>query len=252
MNFDKLKIRPSELGKLMVGLDKPNLTENQANELNTLLAKEKRTEIQQAKLDDLQAKLKAPPQLSAGAITYVHELVEAKVYKYKKSLDTKEASKGLTCESEAINYLNENLFENYTKVVEAKYENEWLISIGCDIMKGKVVRDLKCSWNKSTHPKTWEQAHSSLYEWQGRAYMMLFDCDVFYLDYVLIDTPPELIGWEDPSLHEMHDLTYEQRHTSVRYKRDIELEKLIPIAVKLARIEANKYYDEITTKRTNY
>lgn len=252
MNWDKLKIRPSSLGYLMTGLDKPNLTEKQLAVFNELSAKEKRTDAQERQLNELKAKFEAPKTLSDGAMTYVHGLVDSYVYGYTENVTSKYLEKGVICELEAIRFLNEHLFECYDKYPEGTYENEWLTSKGCDIKQGRVVRDIKCSWSKRTHPKVWQDAHTPIYEWQLRGYMMLFDCDVAYLDYVLVDTPEELIGYEDISLHDMSNLSYEQRHTSVKYERCDEKEKLIIEAVKLARLEAARYFEILSCNRVNY
>jgi hypothetical protein len=251
MNFDNLKLRPSEVGKICAGLAKPSLTENQKEKMLELANKANRTEKQEITYQELLAKNAAVPTLSAGAITYVHELVDMKVYCYDIDLDNRYVNKGISCENEAIQFLNENLFTSYSKFPEGRYENDWLISSGCDIIDRGIVRDIKCPWSKKTHPKRYEDGLDPIYEWQLRAYMMLFDCHTAYLDYVLIDTPPELMGYESESLHDMSNLRYEQRHTSIMYKRDFELENVIKKGVELARIEAKNYFETLK-KRTNY
>jgi hypothetical protein len=251
MNFHNLKLRPSEVGKICTGLAKPSLTDIQKEKMLELANKASRTEKQEIAYKDLLAKNAAGPTLSAGAITYVHELVDRMVYEYREDLDVKMINKGISCENEAIQFLNENLFTSYSKFPEGRYENEWLRSSGCDIIDNGIVRDIKCPWSKKTHPKRYEDGLDPIYEWQLRAYMMLFDCHTAYLDYVLIDTPPELMGYESESLHDMSNLTYEQRHTSIMYKRDFELENVIKKGVELARIEANIYFETLK-KRTNY
>jgi hypothetical protein len=251
-NYDNLRLRPSEFGKVVVGLDKPNLTDKQSQELLDLQAKEKRTDLQEQKLADLIAKRDAPKELSEGAKTYIREMVEADEYGYIDRIDNKYFDKGNTCEQLGIELLNQIFFEEYTKFPEGAYSNEWLISNGCDILHGDITRDVKCSWSKKTHPKTWEQAYNIVYEWQGRCYMNLFGSKFHFVDHVLIDTPEHLIKFEDASLHKMSNLTLEQRHTSIRFEFSKELDELIPLAVKLARTYANEYLNQINNNNKNY
>ena len=250
-NYDNLRLRPSEFGKVVSGLDKPNLTDNQSKTLAELMAKDKRTEVQERTLCELLAKQEAMPELSAGAKTYIREMVEADVYNYVDRIENKYFDKGIAMEQTAIDFLNTSYFESYTKFEAGAYANEFLVSNGCDIKSGRVIRDVKCSWSKKTHPKTFQQAYEVNYEWQLRCYMMLFDCDVAYVDHILVNTPEHLIKFEDPSLHIMDNLTIEQRHTSLKFERDLKLEKTIELAVKLCREFANEYLNEMSNNK-NY
>ena len=71
--------------------------------------------------------------------------------------------------------------------------------------------------------------------------MMLWDCDQFEIAYCLVNTPAELIGFEDESLHYVDHIAPELRVTTVSYERDKEKEELIKIKVESAR----KYIDQI-------
>lgn len=247
-----LRFRPSEIGNICQGLSKQGLTDVQKKTLDELLSKIKLTDKQAITRDELIAKRDAEPQLSTGGETYVREIVEKYLYSYSDRLETRPMTKGIEAEQEGIEYLNSQLFTNYTKFPEGIYENEWLISVGCDIKQGTITRDIKLSWSKKTHPKTWQDAYNSTYEWQGRAYMMLFDTMEHYVDHLLIDTPDELIGYEDKSMHKMYNLTYEQRHTSIRFMRDSAKEEILKLAVKLARIYATEYEEILKTNTKNY
>jgi len=74
-DYNNLRLRPSEFGKVVAGLDKPNLTEKQAETLAELMAKEKRTDNQEKQMAELIAKRDAMPELSVGAKTYIREMV---------------------------------------------------------------------------------------------------------------------------------------------------------------------------------
>ena len=81
-NYNNLRLRPSEFGKVVSGLDKPNLTEKQSETLAELMAKDKRTDNQEKTLAELIAKRDAMPELSTGAKTYIREMVEADVRRH--------------------------------------------------------------------------------------------------------------------------------------------------------------------------
>lgn len=243
MNFQNYKFRPSSIGKITVGLDKPTLTEKQAETLAELLTKVKLTEKQAETRDELISKRDADPVLSSGAITELHNIVDQLYYEYRDIISNKYFDKGNYCEQMAIDYLNANLFTNYEKFPEGSYENDFLVSRGCDIKSGKMIRDIKNAWSKKTMPRFKSEILTHDYEWQGIAYMWLFDADEFHLDYVLMPTPKELIGYENKDLHDVESLHFEKRYKTVSIQRDPEKEKIIELAVKLARIEMENYYD---------
>lgn len=229
------------MGSIMVGLDKPKLTETQTRDLNTLLSKVQLTEKQAEKRDELQAKLTAPDKLSTGAITFVRELVDQMYYNYKGEVNSKYLDKGSISEQDAIEYLNDNLLTNYEKFPEGKYENDFLISRGCDIKDGRIIRDVKNAWSKKTMPRFKSEIMTHDYKWQGIAYLWIFDADEFHLDYVLMSTPPELRGYESDDLHDVEDLTFNKRYKSDSIQRNDNDFELIKKAVMLARIEMQDY-----------
>ena len=62
----------------------------------------------------------------------------------------------------------------------------------CDIKYNTSIRDTKC-------PETWESFRNksgieTAYYWQLIAYCYLYDCSSAFLDYVLMNTPEELIA----------------------------------------------------------
>ena len=113
-----------------------------------------------------------------------------------------------------------------------------LIRGTCDILADEYIRDVKLSWSKKTFPLFKEDAGSSLYEWQLRAYMMLYDREYAFLDYCLIQTNPALIpAWEPLDMHKVNELPLNMRVTTLRYDRDYMLESQIIDRIELARIE---------------
>lgn len=243
MNFQNYKFHPSSIGSIMVGLDKPNLTEAQSKLLNDLLAKIKLTDKQAEARDELLKKQSAKKQLSAGAITYVKNLVDQIYYEYNEEINSKYLDKGIICEQQAIDYLNDNLLTNYTKFPDGIYENEYITSRGCDIKDGRKVRDIKNAWSKKTMPRFKSEVMTHEHKWQGVSYMWLFDADEFHIDYVLMPTPVELRGYELDCLHDVENLPFKKRYKTDMIKRSKELENIIIQAVKLARVEMQKYWD---------
>ena len=99
----------------------------------------------------------------------------------------------------------------------------------CDIESDGAILDAKTSWSLETFPATTDEAlaksNASLYEWQGRGYLMLYDKEVFQLFYAMVTTPIEqLKDWDNHSIHLVDHIAPEHRLTSVIYLRDESLE----------------------------
>ena len=170
--------------------------------------------------------------LSEGAKTYIHELAKQAVYEYKTELDIKQIHKGIRCENESIELYNDVFFTNYVKN-EFRFENNYLTGEP-DIITDNQVIDIKTSWSLETFPATAEQADKAVYEWQGRGYMMLTGADTFVLSYCLVNTPDDLIGFDDPRLHIFDRIPKHLRITRKIYRRDLEKEELIAEKCKAA------------------
>ena len=56
-----------------------------------------------------------------------------------------------------------------------RIKNDWITG-ECDIFTGDTVIDIKSSWSLTTFPLLASMGENSGYEWQLRAYMMLWDC----------------------------------------------------------------------------
>jgi hypothetical protein len=187
-------------------------------------------------IGNIMANGKSKGELSVGGKTYIKTLFKKVYLGYEDELSGKEIEKGITQEDEGIELLN--------LVYDKKYKKN-MITMDADIMRGtcdiladEYIRDVKLSWSKKTFPLFKEDAGSSLYEWQLRAYMMLYDREHAYLDYCLIETNPTLIpAWEPLELHKVNDLPLNMRVTTLRYDRDYTLESQIIDRIELARLE---------------
>lgn len=180
-------------------------------------------------------------KLSVGAKTYIEELAKEFVYGYQKVVTSKEMEKGTLVEPHSIALINDVFFTSYEKNTERR-ENDWLTG-ECDIWAPKVkIIDVKSPWSLATFPATAFAGDNKDYEWQGRGYMMLWDEDLFEVNYCMVNTPDELIRFEDPGMHYVDHIDPSLRITRVSYKRDKSLEENIKAKVEAAR----EYFNQVT------
>jgi hypothetical protein len=185
--------------------------------------------------------------LSQTAKSYIIQKAKEDFYGYKNELTNKYVLKGIEQEQDSIDLLNLVRVENWVKN-DKRVENEW-ISGCCDIITEFSIIDIKSSWSLDTFPATtYELNDLSQYEWQGRAYMWLYDMPTFELCYVMVSTHPELLSQYDPyDIHEVDHIDPAKRITSITFERDKELE--IQMAERL--IEATAFYKEVITQLIN-
>jgi hypothetical protein len=181
--------------------------------------------------------------LSVGAKTYLAKLAKEFVYGYEETVTSKFLEKGIQVEPESLELYNSVHFTDYKKNAERK-TNDWVTG-ECDIFAGEKIIDLKSSWSLATFPATSTDGEDTDYEWQGRVYMWLWDVDHFEVAYCLVNTPDELIGYEDPDLHYVDHINPVLRVTTVRYKRDKALEDRIKFKVEEARRFINLVVQQI-------
>ena len=183
-------------------------------------------------------------KLSVGAKSFVKNAFKETYLEYEESINTIQMSKGKIMEDEAIRLISLMYEEPYIK-------NEDNLSNGfikgtCDVHYMNKIRDTKCPFSKKTHPLLPEDGEDSGYEWQGRGYMWLWNKDEFYLDYVLVDTPEDLIPkWEPMSIHRVEHLSLQFRITTIKYERCLIKEQQIKQRIEGMRIywnELKKYF----------
>jgi hypothetical protein len=234
MNLN-LKIRCSSIGKIMAepkSLDTSLLPED----LAVIARKTKKTEEDKALLAPYLERT-----LSVGAKTYIEKLAKEHYYDYLEVITGKQMDKGLIVENQSIELYNSVFFTSHKKNTERR-ENEWL-SGECDIIVPREEGiDIKSSWSLATFPATAAQAHDSDYEWQCRGYMALWDVPRWSVAYCLVNTPDELIKYEQSDLHYVDHIDATKRVTVVKYERDLALENRIYVKVEAAR----KYFYQIT------
>lgn len=177
--------------------------------------------------------------LSVGAKTCIEKIAKQIVYGYDEEVSSKAMEKGILVEQQSIDLYNEVFFTNHVKNTVRK-TNDWITG-ECDIATPRKIIDIKSSWSLATFPATAARGEDKTYEWQGRAYMWLWDVDQFEIAYCLVNTPDELIGYEQQDLHYVDHINAELRVTRVQYTRDRELEDRIKQKVE----DANLYLQAV-------
>ena len=175
--------------------------------------------------------------LSVGGKTAVEKIAKQLIYGFTETVSSKYMEKGIQVEDASIELYNSVMFTSHAKNTERK-TNDWITG-ECDIATPRKITDIKSSWSLPTFPVTASQGKDKTYEYQLRGYMMLWDVDEAEIAYCMVNTPDDLIGWEDPALHYVDHIAPELRVTLVQYQRDKSLEDKIK-----ARCEAaNQYLD---------
>jgi len=151
-------------------------------------------------------------ELSKGGKTYVEEIWLKDNFNYKEVVSSKYMSKGINQESKAIDMLSELDNEFYFKNI-ARIETE-LLTGECDIDTGSKVIDIKCPWSVKTF---FSSELTRDYEWQGRAYMYLYNREVFELTYVLLDADEQTI------LNEQHKVYWNYKRLNEDFEENDDL-----------------------------
>lgn len=181
--------------------------------------------------------------LSQTAKSYIDQLAKEHFYGYESPIVNRYLDKGINQELESIQLLNSVRFENFEKNKQ-RLENEWLTG-ECDILTNEKIIDIKTSWSLDTFPELPEDIDSKEYEWQGRAYMILFERHEFELVYCMVSTWDEfLTQYDDKTIHKVDHIDPRFRITSVTFERDFELENQMIERCKLA----TEYYNERMNK----
>lgn len=240
--MDKLLIRCSSLSAIMADPASYPREAMTGDELAALSSK-KRTPEQVTMLEDVMART-----LSAGAKSEVHRLVRYHIFGYEPpELGGKEIRKGKMQENIAIETLSIVRGEMYTKN-EKRLSNEWITGEP-DLLADDHGADTKCPWSLETFPLTREQARAyavkSGYDWQVAGYMWLSGKPRWTVDYVMVDTPSELMApWDDSGPHDLSGIPIEHRVTSVEFARDLSIEAKIKHKCEAAQRYAKKLMEQ--------
>lgn len=227
--------RCSSIGKLMT---EPVQVDDRFRtpEVEEIIAKKKRSDEEKAILHALKTRT-----LSEGAKTYIRQLAAQEIFGVDFEVSSKQMEKGIRCEPDSIALLNRVRGLDLAKNAERR-TNEFL-SGECDLFDAGRRRghDLKTSWSIATFPICLTDCLDREYEWQMRGYMWLWGASEWEVNYCLVNTPEDLIGYEPLTLHFVDHIPKHMRVTTWTVTRDAEKEALIAEKVKAARL----YYAEV-------
>jgi hypothetical protein len=263
--MEKILFRASSIGALLTESRGIVLTENQKQTLADYKLRDAGegkplTDKQKIDFELLLSKENAKPTLSDTAKSFIEKTWLFNEKGFYEELSSKYVEKGNFNEDDGIILVSEIENSIYEKNAERKTIGHITgeADIVCTINGVKVIKDIKSSWS----PLTFMNGDlSTIYEWQGRAYMYLYDADEFHLHYTLTDCPEHILEnekWklrnkygilddENPIMQRLFkqleqnlifsngNYTKEERVKSFIIKRDIEKEQLllskIPLAV---------------------
>lgn len=179
--------------------------------------------------------------LSVGAKTYLRELAAQEIFGVDFEVSSKALEKGIRCEADAIAMVGRVKGLELAKNSERR-EDEFFTG-ECDVFHAPTSegRDIKCSWSIGTFPISVVDCEDKLYEYQMRVYMRLWSAPRWHVDYALLDTPEDLIGYEPPAMHIVGHIPEHHRVTTWTVERDTEIEAKMVEKVKAAR----DYYAQV-------
>ncbi len=236
----ELIVRCSSIGRLMAKPENADIDqEYMTPEVMAIIGKTKRSDEEKSVLEDVRRK-----SLSAGGKTHVRELAREAIYGFEPSdIETRPILKGRAVEAECIAMLSRLTGRPLVKNTERRTNG--LITGECDIFDAPIRhgRDIKAPYSMETMPIVLADCFDSGYEWQMRGYMSegLWDAETWSVDYMLVSTPEEFIGFEPHHLHFVDHIPEELRWTTWTVKRDRALESLIVDKVLAAR----RYYLQV-------
>ena len=187
--------------------------------------------------------------LSETAKSYIKSIAKQDYFGYDIELNNKYVTKGIQCEEHSIALLNDVLFTNYQKNEVRKSTD--ILTGECDIYTPELIIDIKTSWSFETFPATPDDINIKDYEYQLRGYMFLYNVDKAALAYCMVDTPQELIGYENEQLHRVGNAPSESLVTMLTIERDLELEEKMLETCRQSIEFYNEYINQIHEKKHN-
>jgi len=185
--------------------------------------------------------------LSQTAKSHIEQLAKENFFNYRNQISSRYIDKGQQQEQDSIELLNTVRMESYTKHV-GRVSNEYLTG-ECDIITSDTIIDIKTSWSIDTWPALPQDGVNSDYEWQMRAYMMLYDRPQAEVIYCLVTTDPDLLSsFDNHELHQVDHIPADKRITVLQYDRDILVEAEIMERLAICSEYYENYYKQLTLK----
>lgn len=173
------------------------LTDTQKNKLSELSLKESDGKITEKQREELSLLIfkRDNPELSEGAKTYCQTWLKEQIYGRINEFSSKYTEKGNSVESEAIEFVSEQLKWGLVFKNEEHFEDEHLTGTP-DIILDDSVHDIKNSWSCFTFPLFNQDVPDKDYGWQLQGYMALTGKEKAGLHYCLMDAPLMLVESE--------------------------------------------------------
>lgn len=206
-------------------------------DVQAIIAKTKRNDEEKSMLEDVRRK-----SLSAGGKTHVRELVRESVYGFEPAdIETRPILKGRRMEQAGIEMLARLAGRPLVKNTERRTNG--LLSGECDVFDAPIRhgRDVKLPYSMANMPIVLADCYDSGYEYQMQGYEILWDAETWSVDYLLVSTPEDLIGFEPPSLHYVDHIPEALRWTTWVVRRDRDVQSRIEDKVLAAR----RYYRHV-------
>lgn len=184
---------------------------------------------------------KSEGPLSVGAKTYIRKLVAQDIFGVEFEIGGKQLEKGIRCEDQGIALLNRVRGLSLTKNTERREDEHFTGEADLFDASRRRGHDLKCPWSAATFPIALADCYDKDYEWQMRTYMALWDADEWEVDYTLVNTPDDLIGYESHDMHIVDHVPERMRLTAWVIPRDRSLED----AMREKTRHAAAYYAEV-------
>jgi hypothetical protein len=187
---------------------------------------------------------KAEGPLSLGAKTAIRDMAAQQILAIEFEASSKEMEKGNECEPDSIALLNH--VRGLTLVKNTERRSDGYLTGECDLHDPANADgyDLKTAWSAATFPILPDDIGGSqrtLYEWQCRAYMALWDARRWHVAYALVNTPERLIRHEPQSMHFFDHIPPHMRLTVWTIERDAAKEAAMREKVQHARA----YYADV-------
>lgn len=222
----EFKIRCSAIGQIVSG--NMGLTDIQEAKLFDLENKTKALTLNQAaELEKLRNK-KLFPELPATAKSYCQAWIKEQLYDRRKDIVSKYLEKGNEVENESIAFIGRQLgvseFELETGqfAKNEQFFEDAFIQGTPDVITKDYIIDTKSSWDAFTFPLFEEELPNSDYYWQAQGYMKLVGIPDYKLAYTLMNTPDSLIEAEARRYCykngiDMEDVDYQEFYDHMTY-----------------------------------
>lgn len=224
--MEKILFRASGLGAIMTEGRGLVLTENQKQTLADYKLRDAGegkplTDKQKIDFEALLSKENAKPTLSDTAKSFIEKTWLFNEKGFYEELSSKYVEKGNFNEDDGIILVSEIENSIYEKNAERKTIGHITgeADIVCTINGVKVIKDIKSSWS----PMTFMNGDlSTLYEWQGRVYLYLYDADEFHLHYTLTDCPAHILENEKWKLRNKYGILDDENPIMQRLFKQLE------------------------------